>query len=101
MRKFFTKIKKKYNIKSDLQLVIINIVFAVSGSATLFIRRGIFELIGIKEHTMFIVKIAAYIATVVPSYFIILLVMGTIFGQFRFFWAFEKNMVRRFLPNRV
>lgn len=101
MRKFFTKIKKKYNIKSDLQLVIINIVFAISGSATLVVRRGIFDLIGIEEHTMFIVKTVAYIGTVVPSYFIILLVMGTVFGQFRFFWAFEKKMIRRFMPNRV
>lgn len=101
MRKYFDRLKRKYDIKSDLQLIIINVVFALSGSVTLFARRGIFDILGIQEHTAFGIKTMAYIGTVVPSYFVILLLTGTIFGQFKFFWAFEKKMIRRFFPNRL
>jgi hypothetical protein len=101
MRRFFNKIKRKYDIKSDFQLVVINIVFAISGSTSLFARRGLFYFFGIDEQTSIIIKVLTYIGTVVPSYFIILLFVGTVFGQFRFFWKFEKRMVARFIPKRM
>ena len=101
MRNFIDRLKRKYDIKSDLQLLIINVVFALSGSATLFVRRGIFDILSIHEQTAFGIKTMAYIGTVVPSYFVVLLVTGTVFGQFKFFWAFEKKMIRRFFPKRL
>ncbi len=81
--------------------MVIIVVFSLSGSAALFARRAIFNFMGIHEHTAFGIKALAYVGTIVPSYFVILLVTGTIFGQFKFFWAFEKQMIRRFFPKRL
>jgi hypothetical protein len=34
-----------------------------------------------------------------PVYQILLVIIGWLFGQFDFFWAFEKKMLRRFGVN--
>ena len=37
-----------------------------------------------------------YILIITPVYFTTLLIIGSLFGQFRFFWEFEKKMFLRF-----
>ena len=37
----------------------------------------------------------AYLLLVLPLYQIMLLIYGFIFGQFRFFWEKEKQLVKR------
>lgn len=36
-----------------------------------------------------------YFIGILPVYQVVLLMYGALFGQFRFFWEFEKRMVRR------
>jgi len=90
------KWKEKWGIESNWQFALINIIFAVTGSTTLFIRRPIFHFLGITTDTTFVLKVIAYLLTVTPSFFVMLLAIGTICGQFKFFWNFEKKVVRRF-----
>jgi len=85
------RFKKKWNIKSNLQLVIILIVFSVTGSAALVVKKFAFDLIGIKPETSLLLKIPLYIIIILPSYQVLLLVVGTLFGQFRFFYEFQKK----------
>ncbi len=89
------KLKQRWKIESNLQLVLILVVFAITGSSTVFIRKPVFELLGITPETSLWITIPLYLAIILPSYQILLLVYGTIFGQFRFFWEFEKKMLRR------
>ncbi len=93
---FISKLKEKWEINSNWQFLIINIVFAISGSLTIYVRKPIFHLLGIDQNTHFVFKILLYIVTVTPAYFAILIIVGTLFGQFRFFWNFEKRIFRRF-----
>ncbi len=85
------KFKEKWKIKSNLQLVIILIVFSVTGSTALVVRKFVFHLIGIQPETSLLIKIPLYILILVPSYQVLLLIIGSLVGQFRFFYAFEKR----------
>lgn len=90
------RLKEKWGIESNAQFWIIMLVFAITGSTIVFIRRPIFNLLGVTEATSMWIKVPLYILVVLPSYQIMLLVVGTIFGQFKFFWEFEKKMFKRF-----
>lgn len=90
------KLKKKWEIKSDFRMIVILFVFALSGSSTLFFRKGIFHLFGITAETSLLIKIPLYILIIVPSYQLMFLIIGTLFGQFKFVWKFEKKMLSRF-----
>ena len=54
------KLKKRWGIKSNFQTVIILIVFAITGSATVYFKKLIFGLIGISEFTALGIKIPVY-----------------------------------------
>lgn len=90
------KLKDRWQVDSNLQLFVIFFVFSVSGSLSLFIRKFVFHLIHFDPNWPFIIKALVYIVTIVPIYQFSLLMLGTLLGQFGFFWRFEKKMLRRF-----
>ena len=92
----FRRLKAKWEIESDLQLILIFIVFSISGSAALVIRKMVFDLIDFDPGWPFIFKVFVYVLTIVPAYQLMLVIIGTLFGQFVFFWKFEKKILRRF-----
>ncbi len=85
------KFKEKWNIESNLQLVIILVVFSVTGSAALVVRKFAFYLLGIQPDTSLFIKVPLYILILFPSYHILLLIIGSLVGQYRFFYAFQKK----------
>ncbi|MDQ2177657.1 DUF6787 family protein [Marinifilum sp. D714] len=92
----FDKLKKRWEINSNLQLVIILIVFSITGSLSVMIRNPIFEYFSIDADTNILLRILLSILIITPTYQVLLLIVGTLFGQFRFFWNFEKRMLSRF-----
>jgi|SRR5690554_2085828 len=90
------RIKNRWNVKSNFQLLLILVVFSVTGSATLFVRKAAFEWLGITADTSLWIKFPLYILIIFPSYQILFLIVGTLFGQFRFAWEFEKKIFSRF-----
>lgn len=93
----FEKLKKRWNIQSNFQVIIILIVFAITGSTTVYLKKIIFDLIEITSETHLLIKIPAYIVVVLAVYNLLLLLVGFLFGQFRFFLEFEKKFFSRFL----
>ena len=93
----FEKLKKRWNINSNFQVVIILIVFAITGSTTVYVKNFIFDLIQITSETILWIKIPIYIIVMLVVYNLLLLVVGFLFGQFRFFWEFEKKFFSRIL----
>lgn len=75
------------------------IVFAFTGSTVLFIKPFLFDLIGF-DSVEGIAGILLYIVMIFPLYQLLILVYGFIFGQFAFFWAWEKKMVQRMFGRR-
>ena len=83
--------KEKWKIKSVFQLIIIFAVFSITGSAALVVRKFVFHLIGIQPETSLFIKVPLYILILFPSYQILLFIIGTLVGQFQFFYAFQKK----------
>ncbi len=90
------KLKTRWQIESNLQLILILVTFSVTGSLSVMVRRPIFEYLGIDADTSLWVKIPMSILIITPAYQILLIIVGSILGQFKFFWAFEKKMLSRF-----
>ncbi len=90
------RLKQKWGIESNLQFWTIMLVFTITGSSLRWIVSPILGLMGIGSETPWAVHIPAYILIAYPSYQIMLMIWGTLLGQFQFFWAFEKKMLRRF-----
>ncbi len=92
----FEKLKKRWEINSNLQLILILITFSITGSLSVMVRKPIFEYLSIGPETNLMIKIIMSIIIITPTYQILLLIVGSILGQFRFFWNFEKKMISRF-----
>lgn len=90
------RIKEKWGITSEFQFWVIMLVFSLAGSSTVWIRKPIFALLGVGPDTAFLWKFLLWLAIIFPAYQITLMFWGTLLGQFRFVWWFEKKMLRRF-----
>lgn len=90
------KLKERWNVTSNLQLIIIFIVFAITGFSSLQLAKPFLNLIGIQQtfepHWLYRVM---RIVLIFPIYQVLLVLTGFIFGQFTFFWEFEKKMLTR------
>ncbi|MDP2175157.1 MAG: prolipoprotein diacylglyceryl transferase [Bacteroidota bacterium] len=86
------KLKQRWQVNSAWQVLIILIVFACTGYSII----GIKHLIGITADTDLFYRILFYIL-VLPIYNVLLLMYGFIFGQFKFFLAFEKRFFKRII----
>jgi manganese efflux pump family protein len=90
------RLKKHWNIKTNWQLFVILLVFSITGYSSLLIAKPILAFIGLpKETTNPWIYRPLRILLIFPFYQILIVVYGWIFGQFRFFWNFEKKMLRR------
>lgn len=95
------KLKKRWGITSNFQLVIIFIVFAITGSSSVYVAKPFLEWIGM-ERSNFPdswwspwVYWTLRILLIFPFYQVLLVLFGWLFGQFKFFWSFEKKMLDR------
>jgi len=90
------KLKKRWGIDSNFQIAIIFIVFAVTGSTAAKLAEPITEYIGLERATTNAwLYWTARILLIFPIYQVLLVAFGWLFGQFRFFWNFEKKMLKR------
>lgn len=88
-------LKQRWNIQSNLRVVLILAVFALTGTAALWVRKAVWPLLGLNADTAIWIKVMMYVLIIFPAYQILLLVIALLLGQFRFFWAFEQKMLRR------
>ena len=81
--------KERWNIKSNWQVFVILVVFAVTGSSAAYLSKPVLALFGIvKEEVSPWIYYPLYIILIFPIYQVLLVSFGFIFGQFTFFWAF-------------
>ena len=90
------RLKEKWGITSNFQFIIILIVFSVTGSLAVWVAKPILELVGLdKSAVSSWIFWPIRIAIIFPIYQVMIVVIGALFGQFKFFWAFEKKMLVR------
>jgi|APTNR8051073442_1049403.scaffolds.fasta_scaffold02184_3 uncharacterized protein DUF6787 len=90
-------LKKRWGVTSPFQVAIIFLVFAITGMLSIYVSRFIFELLHLTKDDPFWLRAVVYIVTVLPAYQVILLTVGTLFGQHKFFKNFLRIMFSRFL----
>ena len=90
------KLKERWNVSSNWQLTIIFIVFAITGFSSLQLAKPFLNFIGISEtfQPYWLYRVLRLLL-IFPIYQILLVLIGFIFGQFNFFWEFEKKMLNR------
>ncbi|MBC8297566.1 MAG: diacylglyceryl transferase [Pelagibacterales bacterium] len=90
------RFKEKWGITSNFQLVIILLVFSITGSVAVLVAKPVLDLVGLdKEALSPWVFWPIRIFIIFPIYQVLIVLIGAIFGQFKFFWAFEKKMLVR------
>lgn len=95
------KLKKHWGIRSNFQLIIIFIVFAITGSSSVYVAKPFLDVIGLDQDNFPdtwwspIVYWTLRILLIFPFYQVLLVAYGWLFGQFKFFWTFEKKMLKR------
>ena len=90
------KIVNKFKANSIRHLFIIFIIFALSGSGSLFISSPILIVLGLdKLITFYPLYIFVRIILIIPIYQFILIIIASLFGEFDYFWKFEKKFLQR------
>ncbi|WKN45037.1 DUF6787 family protein [Tunicatimonas pelagia] len=95
------KLRSRWEVNSVGQVIIILIVFACTGFSVLFLKQPLYNLVGITPETSIWIRVPFYLLTILPAYQILLLAYGFIFGQFRFFWNFEKKTFFRIFGKKL
>ena len=90
------KLKERWNITSNWQLTVILIVFALTGSSAAKFAAPMTDFIGVTREMGAFIYWPVRILIIFPIYQVLLIFMGWLLGEFDFFWAFEKKMLRRF-----
>lgn len=97
----YEKLKLKWGIQSNLQMVLILIVFSLTGSSSVYIAKPILAFFEIQKESMSLwLYYPLRILIIFPCYQVILILIGTLFGQFTFFWNLEKKMMRRMIGKK-
>jgi len=93
----FKKLEKKWILDYKWEMIRVFIVFAITGSSSVIVGRPFIKLLGItKDNLNPFLYWVLFIFIAMVFYQILLVCFGWIFGQFQFFWNFEKKMLRRF-----
>ena len=90
------KIRDFFKVKSNYQLFVVNLVFAITGSSALYLADIILPNISFIENTSSkTLYWSVRIFLVIPLYQVLLIFVATIFGEFKYFWNIEKKMLKR------
>ena len=89
--KLLIKLKNRWKIESNLQVLIILIPFSLAGPVTLYFHRKLDLFLGIGDDSSFWLKLLVFIIVVLPLYNIFLFIFGVAIGQHKFFKVFFRD----------
>ncbi|MCA6078171.1 DUF6787 family protein [Fulvivirga sedimenti] len=95
---WISRLEARWNV-STVRVFIILLVFACTGFSVLFLKQPILSYFGPPDERSIWLSVLYYIL-IFPLYNLILLFYGAIFGQFRFFWDFEKRFFKRIFGSK-
>jgi len=88
------KLMHRWKLGSGFQVLIVLLVFACTGFTVLFIKKPILHFLAGEQGDSVTASVIYYLL-ILPLYNVILLAYGFLFGQFNFFWEFEKRFFNR------
>jgi hypothetical protein len=90
------KLKSRWHLKSGWQVALILLVFACTGFTVMFLKRPLLTFLAGPQADSTMASVIYYLL-ILPIYNVILLFYGFVFGEFSFFWEFEKRFINRML----
>ena len=92
-----SKLKNRWGINSNLQILKIIIVFGITGSTAAWISEPICNFFGINTDNLnILIYWLARIILITVVYQFILIFVALLFGEFKFFWRFVKKFINLF-----
>ena len=89
------KVLKIFKVNSINRLIIIFIVFAITGSLSVILGEYVLLLFFsddvVKDFFYWLIRILI----IFPLYQILLIIIGSVFGEFKYFWSIEKKILKR------
>jgi hypothetical protein len=90
-------LKRILKVDSTVQLIVVFLVFSITGLGAIYVARPCMELVGLQRESMhWLVFWPIRIVFMTISYQIMLVIFGTLLGQRAYFWRVEKRMLKRF-----
>lgn len=87
----WNKLKERWGVETNFQVVVILLIFSLTGFSTLYVHNFIDYLLGINSDTSFWIKAAVFVFLILPIFSVLLFIWGTILGQRKFVTTFIKN----------
>jgi hypothetical protein len=92
----FKKLEKKWELAYRWEMIRVFIVFAITGSSSAIVGRPFLKIVGItNDNLQPVLYWILYILISFIFYQFLLITIAWLFGQFKFFWNFEKKMIRK------
>ena len=88
---FLERLRERWHLKDIRQVFTVLVVFGCTGFTILFLKKPIISLISENSEYQTLLTFLYYLF-ILPIYNAVLLLFGFIFGEFDFFWSFEKRM---------
>jgi hypothetical protein len=88
------KLQQRWQVTNAWQVTLILSAFALTGTTVVLIRKPVLNWIFGADQIPLWARIIYYLC-ILPFYNLILLLFGSLLGQFNFFWNFEKKLFYR------
>ena len=89
---YFERFKQRWGVHSNRQLAIIFVAFGLTGVCTLGVKRLLLPIFGVSSETSLLLRIIAEVLIILPAYQVLLIVVGSLLGQYKFFKGFLRKM---------
>ncbi len=89
------KLNKLFKVKNTFQLIIIFIVFGITGSLSVILGKILLIEFISEEFVNNDYYLLIRLILIFPLYQVLLIIVGSIFGQFKYFWEIEKKILSR------
>ena len=89
----WNKLKARWGVETNFQVVVILIVFSLTGFSTLYAHNFIDYLLGVNSDTQLWIKIIIFLFLVLPIFSLLLFIWGTLLGQRKFVTEFLKYKI--------
>lgn len=99
MKKIWEAWKKKWSVETDRRMAWIFLVFAITGSSTVFVRKYLFQVLGIDIQNTTLAFIVKMVAIYVVYQFM-LFIVGTVMGEGQFVRWFLAKMNKRLIGKK-
>jgi len=86
-------LQRKWKV-GPTQLLLILCVFAITGTTTAYISRSIVRWLQLEESSFYL-RLLVRLIILLFGYQVLILLIAIPFGQFSFFWNYEKKILRR------